>query len=109
MEQKPESGEVIIDDLRVTVSKTDLQSANILAVTVGTNCPRGGDTGHGGRTVLILENESGTGDVRCGIDGAEPESVSRIEIVTGGDTECETLIDALEFAVNALKKQTQRK
>ena len=30
-------------------------SANILTVRVGTNCPQGGDSGHGGKTVLSLQ------------------------------------------------------
>ena len=74
-----------------------------MSITVGTNCPQGGDAGYGGRTVLSLEDRGGTS---WGIKTDEKlfESPQKIEIVFGGDDECENLISALEFAVTELKK-----
>jgi|ERR1019366_3144240 hypothetical protein len=94
-------GELFVDNSRVVVSNQSFVSCNELRLTVGTNCPQGGDSGHGGRTILILENPNG--DFRCGIDGAEALHASRIEIVAGGDSEFETLLDGLEFAVETLR------
>jgi hypothetical protein len=73
-------------------------SANILAVTVETNCPRGGDSGHGGRTTLELRDEGST-DIRV---HTIPDGV-RIEF--GGDSECGTLIECLRWAADALDRQ----
>src|SRR5581483_9882659 len=98
----PKTTTLIIDERTVAVSTEEFSSANILRVTVGTNCPHGGDTGHGGRTVLILEDLGGT-DLRCSCDGGPVSSTQRIEIVLGGDTECDTFIDALEYAAQTLR------
>jgi hypothetical protein len=86
------------------VHSKQFDSANILTVEVGTNCPQGGDSGHGGRTVLRLINGAST-DMSVGVDGAVPESVDSVEILLGGDTECETLLKSLEFAVEVLRAQ----
>ena len=43
--------------------------------------------------------------MRIGIDGGPLQDVNSIEIVLGGDTECDTFIDALAFALKALKIQ----
>src|SRR5207245_528611 len=51
--------DLFIDKAQVVVSTQAFVSCNELRVTVGTNCPQGGDSGHGGRTVLILENPNG--------------------------------------------------
>jgi hypothetical protein len=95
------NGELFIDNGRLVVSAQSFISCKELRVAVGTNCPKGGDAGHGGRTVLILENPNG--DFRCGVDGAEALHASKIEIVAGGDSEFETLLDGLEFAVETLR------
>lgn len=78
-------------------------SFNLITVEAGTNCPQGGDTGHGGRTVLRFIDNGGT-DMRAFIDGEEflPES---LELVFGGDSEAETLLEGLEFAVEVLRSQ----
>jgi hypothetical protein len=89
-------------------SKT-FTNANILKATVGTNCPQGGDSGHGGKTVLSLENIAST-DMRVyykdrhgkEVDILEVDSVS---LIFSGDAECDTLIQSLEFAVKILKAQ----
>lgn len=93
--------EVFVDDTPVVVSIEEFSSCNVLRVSAGTTCPKGGDSGHGGRTVLILENLSG--DFRCGVNGAPPSYASKIEIVAGGDTEFDTFLQGLEFAVDTLR------
>ena len=80
------------------------ESLNIITVHVGTNCPAGGDSGHGGRTVFGITNDAST-DLRVGVNGESPTEVNSVEIVLGGDTECETFIQSLEHALNVLRAQ----
>lgn len=80
------------------------ESCNMLSVEAGTNGFRGGDSGHGSRTYLSFENDSST-DMSVSIDGVQ-YSADKIELMFGGDSELETVILALEYAVKALKNQT---
>ncbi len=80
---------------------------NQLGVEAGTNAPRGGDSGHGGRTFVRITEEGGT-DWRVVVtseNGDEEtfDNPSAFSIVLGGDSELTTIIQALEFAVAALK------
>lgn len=88
----------------VPISIETFESLNIITVHVGTNCPAGGDSGHGGRTVFGITNDAST-DLRVGINGKPPTEVNSVEIMLGGDTECETFIQALEHALRVLKAQ----
>jgi hypothetical protein len=88
--------------IKIPLTSRTFANANILRIDVGTNCPCGGDAGHGGRTVLRFVNEGAT-NMHVRIDGGASLSPDQIELVFGGDTENETLIQALEFAVAALK------
>jgi len=82
-----------------------LTAENILSVSAGTNCPQGGDSGHGGRTILSLFDEGGT-DMRVRVDGgAMIEDVRSVELLFGGDSECCSLMDALEFALSVYRQQ----
>lgn len=75
---------------------------NLLSVEVGTNCPRGGDGGHGGRTVLCLGEEFGPFVVKT--ESGE-ESTQFVKITMEGDAEGTTFFEALKFAVAVLEKQ----
>ena len=77
-------------------------SCNTLEVGVTTNCPQGGDAGHGGVTVLELLDLGGT-DLTVSVLKNEYGGGVRLEF--GGDSECGTLIDCLEFAVYELRRQ----
>ena len=91
---------------RVHIKTKTICSANILKVSAGTNCPQGGDAGHGGRTYLKFKNEGGT-SLEIKINGQEFDlsNDGEFEIILAGDTECETFIDALKFAVATLESQ----
>lgn len=78
----------------------ELYSCNILKVSVETNTPMGGDTGHGGRTTFTLSDEGDT-DIECNWDSES----KKLEIRLGGDTECSTFIDCLKFAYLELSRQ----
>ena len=86
----------------ISTASITFENFNILKVDVGTNCPCGGDTGHGGRTLLRFTNEGST-DMRVRIDGGAQAEARSIELVFGGDAECQTLIQSLEFALDFLK------
>ena len=88
--------------MKVTTFAKTFESCNLLTVTVGTNCPQGGDGGHGGRTVLRLSEDGGPFIVKT--DSGE-EYAQFVEITMEGDTEGETFLDALKFAVMVLEKQ----
>lgn len=80
-------------------------SANILTVVAGTNCPQGGDTGHGGRTILQLTDESSTG-WEIWVNGELIHSwPHQIAIVLGGDCEAETFANALLFAAAKIREK----
>lgn len=80
---------------------------NQLQVEAGTNGPKGGDSGSGGRTFVRLAEAGGTVWNVTVIDehGNEEtfESPSEIAITLGGDSELDTMIRALEFALAALR------
>ena len=71
-----------------------------LEVEVGTNGYQGGDTGHGSRTYLRIQN-----DDCADIEGCEADKGRGFEVTLGGDGELTAFIDALEFAINTLKEQ----
>ena len=85
-------------------------SANILKVSVSTNCPRGGDAGHGGVTVVEFKDEASTSmsiEVQPHHSPAQSFDLmsGKLRLVFQGDTECDTLIDCLEFAAKTLRAQ----
>lgn len=115
-----------IDGIRFDTEKKQIVSANIIEVEVGTTGHCGGDTGHGGRTLFRISDLASTdmrlsfhaqegnieiGDLMMrglnGTAGFDLEAES-IEIVFGGDCELDTFIEALEFALETLKKKINR-
>ena len=111
-ENVPEPVNLELDTIEVDGSEIPLlqgtcYSCNTLRVGAGTTGTRGGDSGHGGRTMIMLRDEGDT-DLRCEIDGRGLESVTEIRIVVGGDSELGTLMEALEFMLQTLKQQTKR-
>jgi hypothetical protein len=96
---------VTANDVTVEVKETTMLSCNLLAVAAGTNCPQGGDAGHGGRTYFMLRNDGGT-DITVRVNGqvvAEGYHGDKVEIILGGDSEHQTFVEALEFALGTLK------
>lgn len=106
---------VIIDKIDVPVEVQEFdQGVCSLRVEVGTTGRKGGDSGHGCRTVLRLI-DTGSTDMRGGIKGhyagkstvnAGGDNLERIEIAFGGDAELTNFFDALMFAMNTIAKQT---
>jgi hypothetical protein len=82
---------------RVAVSV--MNGANLLRVAAGTNGHKGGDGGHGGVTYFALEDAGGTAIEVTPLDDG-------VEVVVRGDSELDTLIEALDFAAGTLEKQS---
>ena len=75
---------------------------NILGVTVATNGYQGGDSGHGGRTYIRLEDLSSTDiDARVSVG---PDTNSKVEVMLGGDSELDSVIEALRWAADKLEE-----
>ena len=88
------------------IERKECWNANGLEVSVGTNCPKGGDSGAGGRTYFQIKDLAST-DLEATIyeDSGSSTGIGAVEIRLGGDAECDTFIEALEFAVATLKRQ----
>ena len=95
-----------VDGKEVTAQNAEFVNANILGVTVGSNGLKGGDSGHGSRTIIRLKNECST-DWDCKVKRDETGCVTEIEIVLGGDSELCTMINALEYSAKALRANFQ--
>ena len=93
--------------ISINTSSKLIGGLNQLKIEAGTNGPKGGDSGSGSRTVVrIADDASTTWNVsvtdRHG-DEQVFESPLEIAITLGGDSELDTMIRALEFALAALK------
>ena len=76
----------------------------LLRVTVGTTGKKGGDSSHGCRTILKLQND-GCSDMRISLDGKAVDSWDQISIIFGGDCELDNLIGGLKFALQELSDE----
>lgn len=91
------------DVSKVTMKEETISGANILRVAAGTTGYRGGDSGHGGRTYIEIEDLSGT-DIEYEIlKGDGGNKLLRINL--GGDSELSTIIQGLDFILGVLKTQ----
>ena len=90
-------GSVIVNDVKVPIYREDIVDCNILRVEAGTTGLKGGDTGHGGRTYFSIEDKGST-DMNVSVFN------NGFQVELGGDTELETIIEALEFIVKTLKE-----
>lgn len=113
-------GKKSIDGYVINTLTKEINSANLLSITVGTNGEKGGDSGHGCRTYIKIK-DIGSTDIT--IKPILPEYSKRyiskeaiediqensngVEIILGGDTELGTMIEALDFAVKTLKSQSK--
>lgn len=90
----------VVNGINIETEKYQEIDCNIIEVETGTNCPKGGDNGHGGRTYLRIQDISATF-----IKITQLSNGNGVELELCGDSECSTLIKALEFAVTKLKEQ----
>lgn len=94
-----------VNGVTIDTFEYDAEDFNILTAEAGTNGFQDGDSGHGCRTYIRIEDQGGT-DIHvkpirsCG-------EVSGVEITLGGDSELSTIIEALEFIVETLKEKAE--
>jgi hypothetical protein len=95
--------------IKISTEKRVLEGICSLSVEAGSTGYCGGDSGHGGRAVLVLVNEN-CFDLRLEYAGGgvfiEPK---RVSIVVGGDAEMEQFAEALEFAAKTIRAANERK
>lgn len=92
------------------MDSTTFEDACILTVEADTNCPQGGDSGHGGVTRISLINDGCNPlDVTLSYDREERRvalgEADRVDIEVRGDREAEVLADALAWASVSLRRQ----
>ena len=96
-----------VDGKMVTTWQRDVASCNILEVEAGTNGYHGGDTGSGSRTYLRIKDQGCT-DIHCTVKGnSYDDRANEIEITLGGDTELETMKEALRWMLSILEAQSE--
>jgi hypothetical protein len=88
----------------IVVQEQQITSANTITVQAGTNCPQGGDTGHGGRTLFGITDQGST-DMRISVDGGPYQPIDSFTIILGGDSEKNTFVEALQFGVEVLTRK----
>ena len=81
---------------------SEFGSFNTLGITVGTNGYQGGDSGHGGRTYICIQNLGST-DMDASV--SNPFDVGpKVEMILGGDSELDSIIDGLRWAADKLEE-----
>lgn len=80
----------------------EFTSANILRASVVTTGYKGGDSGHGARTYISLEDLASTDMVAVVSDDTTGHYT--LEIALGGDTEIDTAADAFEWIGKTLRR-----
>ena len=100
-----ENNRTLDDGTIIETFERDVISCNILEAEAGTTGLRGGDTGHGGRTYLRIEDVGGSDITIKPIEAKPLRGNGGVEIILGGDCELETIIKALKFIIKALKYQ----
>ena len=75
---------------------------NILGVTVATNGYQGGDSGHSGRTYICFEDLCST-DIDAVVSYGQ-DTNAKVEIMLGGESELDSMIDPLRLAADRLEE-----
>ena len=88
----------------------EYENCNILKMYCGTNCPQGGDAGHGGVTKFEISDEGSTAfkiKYKNHPKGKwqEIKNPHSVRLVFFGDAEAFTFVGALKDAAEFLKKQ----
>ena len=95
-----------------TFKSKEVSTACITECLVFTNCPKGGDGGHGGVTVVEFRDHGST-DMEVSLDEKEGDHmemgpVSSLRITLRGDWEAENMCRLLRFAANELENMLEK-
>lgn len=96
-----EKVKVLTDGSTLVTYQRKISRLNILEIEAGTTGICGGDSGHGGRTYFRIEDLGGT-DITVNKIG-DGISNGGVEVILGGDSELETIIEGLKFIIQALE------
>ena len=80
---------------------SEFGSFNTLGISVGTNGYQGGDSGHGGRTYICIQDLGCTDMDAC--VSKSSDSGPKIEMIFGGDSELDSIIEGLRWAADKLE------
>ena len=94
----------LIDGVEVPTFTREITSCNILEVEAGTNGYQGGDTGHGSRTYIRIQDMGGT-DITVHPTHDYMGNTDGVVIALGGDAELTTILEALKFIEKVLDDQ----
>ena len=89
------------------IAEKEIPNCNILKVKVGTTGYCGGDAGHGCHSFIMLTNRSST-DWKATVKSDPGGDVQSIRIDLFGDSELETIIEALRFAADNLERTANK-
>jgi len=92
---------MIIYDIKNDSYRTTIESANLLGIEVSTTGHMGGDAGHGGKTEIKIIDEGGT---CCEFESYKENGCNGLKMIFQGDSELDTITEAMEFIVKILKK-----
>ena len=98
------SGQREVNGKSVDTFKREICNANVLEVEAGTNGYQGGDTGHGSRTYIRIQDIGGT-DIEVHPTHNSFGEEDGVVIALGGDSELSTIIEALKFTLKVLDDQ----
>ena len=94
----------LINGVEVPTFTREITSCNILEVEAGTNGYQGGDTGHGSRTYIRIQDMGGT-DITVHPTHDYMGNTDGVVIALGGDAELTTILEALKFIEKVLDDQ----
>ena len=93
-----------IDNIQVETFKRNVVNTNILEVEAGTNGYKGGDSSHGSRTFIRIE-DAGSTDIRVASIKRGKRGNGGVIIEFGGNSELSTIITGLKFITKVLEDQ----
>lgn len=95
-----------VSGVQIETFSREIWSNASVEVEAGTNGYKGGDFGHGSRTYFRIQNLT-SADLQVNVinPGGAYSSDGGVEVILGGDDELCTIIEALEFILQALKDQ----
>lgn len=99
-------GERDVKNVAVDTFKREVVDANILEVEAGTNGYQGGDTGHGSRTYIRIQDMACT-DLTVKPTHNSYGEADGVTLELGGDAELATIIEAMKFIVKVLEEQSR--
>lgn len=114
------NNEWLVDETPINLVQARTQLTQLL-VSAGTNGLQGGDYGHGGRTVILLNmtgemlmkvypySSHNHNEWETDMNGEDFQPANAVAIETGGDWELDDLIEGLQWIakqLKAMRKQT---